>query len=195
MFTLAFIPFIFFFGLIIFTLITYLIYRKIKRGVKYTYDKSSKLSSQYMDNWRSKEQIKKLPIIVQKGFDDFKVIDASINKLPPLWQLKLLPLKQKSNQLLAEISQQLIEDESFERAKLNSLRSFFNHSLDAFKQFSLKLVSDHQTLTVAETERAKENIKVIYNDLLHHEKVLHKSRKFDFDVLMDVIKARLKNKI
>ena len=193
MFRFTLIPLILLFGGIIFSLISYAVYRKIKSGVKYTYDKSAEISSQYMDKWRSKEQRKKLPEIVQTGFDDFKIIEDSINKLPPVWQLKLIPLKQKSNQLLSEISQHLIDDEDFERSKLSSLRSFFNHSLDALKQFTQKLLSDHKKLSDAETERAKENIKVIYKDLLHHEKILHKKRKFEFDVLMDVIKARLKS--
>ncbi|MEH6455419.1 MAG: hypothetical protein V7749_03800 [Cocleimonas sp.] len=193
MFRFTLIPLVLLFGGIIFSLIGFVVYRKIKRGVKYTYDKSTEISSQYMDKWRSQEQRKKLPEIVQKGFDDYKTIENTISQLPPVWQLKLTPLKQKSNQLLSEISQHLIDDESFERTKLTSLRSFFNHSLDAFKQFTLKLLSDHEKMSDEETQRAKENIKLIYNDLLHHEKILHKKRKFEFDVLMDVIKARLKS--
>lgn len=173
--------------------IAYLIYRKIKRGVKYTVDKSSEISSQYIDKWRSQEQRKKLPKIVQKGYDDYQSIDDAINQLPLKWQLKLMPLKHKSNNLILEISHHLITDEAFERSKLNSLRSFFNHSLDAFKQLSQKLVSDHKTLSEEESQRAKENIIIIYNDLIRHEKILHKKRKFEFDVLMDVIKARLKS--
>lgn len=193
MFRFTIIPMFLLFGGIIFSLLGFYIYRKIKRGVKYTYNKSSELSSQYMDKWRSQEQRKKLPEIIQKGFDDYQIIEDTIKKLPPIWQLKLLPLKQKSNELLLEISQHIIDDENFERSKLTSLRPLFNHSLDAFKQFSLKLLSDHESLSVEENERAKENIKLIYYDLLHHEKILNKKRKLDFDILMDVIKARLKS--
>jgi len=193
MFRFTLIPLILLFGGMIFSLIGYLIYHKIKRSVKYTYDKSTEISSQFMDKWRSKEQRKKLPKIVQTGFDDYLIIENTINQLPPVWQLKLLPLKQKSNKLLLEISHHLTNDEAFERTKLNSVRSFFNHSLDALKQFTQKLLSDHETLSDAESQRAKENIILIYNDLIHHEKILRKKRKFEFDVLMDVIKARLKS--
>ena len=194
MFRFTLIPLILLFGGIFFSLIGYMLYRKIKRGVKYTIDKSSEFSTQYMDKWRNREQRKKLPTIVQKGFDEYDIIEKTIDQLPPIWQLKLIPLKNKSNALLGEISHHLITDEAFEGSKFNSVRSFFNHSLDALKQFTQKLLSDHKTLTDSETERAKENIKIIYDDLLRHEKILHKSRKFDFDVLMDVIKARLKSK-
>ncbi len=186
------IPFIFLFGGIFFSLFIYYIYRKIKRGVKFTYDKSAELSSEYMDKWRNQEQRKKLPKIVQTGFDNYQAIEDAIENLPPVWQLKLMPLKQKSNSLLNEISYHLTEDESFERSKFNSVRSFFNHSLDALKQLTQKLESDHKSLSEEDETRVRENIKLIYDDLLRHEKILHKSRKFDFDVLMDVIKARLK---
>ena len=186
------IPFIFLFGGIFFSLFIYYIYRKIKRGVKFTYDKSAELSSEYMDKWRNQEQRKKLPKIVQTGFDNYQAIEDAIENLPPVWQLKLMPLKQKSNSLLNEISYHLTEDESFERSNFNSVRSFFNHSLDALKQLTQKLESDHKSLSEEDETRVRENIKLIYDDLLRHEKILHKSRKFDFDVLMDVIKARLK---
>ena len=191
--TFLFIPFILFICLILFIVIAFLIYRKIKRGLKYTYDKSTEFSEQYREKLRSKEQRNKLPKIVQKGLDDFQVIEKTIEQLPAIWQLKLLPLKQKSNSLLNEISHHLISDESLERSRLNSVRSFFNHSLDALKQLTQKLLSDHKSLTELETEKAKENIQIIYKDLLRQEKILHKSRKFDFDVVMDVIKARLKS--
>ena len=193
MLKLTLIPFILLISGIFFIIVGYLIYRKIKRGIKYTIDKSSEFSTQYMDKLRSNEQRKKLPKIVQTGFDDYQSIENAINNLPAVWQLKLLPLKHKSNSLLNEISHHLLTDESFEHSKLNSVRSFFNHSLDALKQLTQKLQSDHKSLSDAETEKAKENITIIYADLLRHEKILHKSRKFDFDVLMDVIKARLKS--
>jgi len=192
MFRFTIIPLILLFGGIFFSFIGYYIYRKIKRGVKYTYDKSAELSSEYLDKWRNLEQRKKLPTIVQNGLDDFQVIEKTIDKLPAIWQLKLIPLKQKSESLLNEISHNLINDESFERSRFSSVRSFFNHSLDALKQLSLKLQSHHEALSDADSDKVKENIKLIYKDLLHHEKILHKSRKFDFDVLMEVIKARLK---
>jgi len=192
MFKLTLIPLFFIFGGIIFSLLGFYLYRKVKRGIKYTYNKSNELSSHYIDKWRSQEQRKKLPDIVQKGFDDYQVIEDAIKQLPPVWQLKLIPLRKKSHELLLTISQHLIEDENFERSKLSSLRSFFNQSLDAFKQFSLKLLSDHDSLTKAEQQRAKDNIQLIYNDILKHENKLKDKRKLDFDILMDVIKARLK---
>jgi len=43
-----------------------------------------------------------------------------------------------------------------------------------------------------EIEKARQNISVFKADLLNHQETLHKVRRFDFDVVMDVIKARLK---
>ena len=47
-------------------------------------------------------------------------------------------------------------------------------------------------MTKAEIEKAQQNITLFKSDLLHHQETLHKVRRFDFDVTMDVIKARLK---
>ena len=192
MFKLALIPFILLFGGIFFFIFAFIVYRKIKRGVKYTYDKGAEISAEYFDKRRNQEIRNKLPTIVQKGLDDYKVIEKTIEDLPPVWQLKLMPLKRKADSLLNEISYHLINDESFERSKFNSVRSFFNHTLDTLKQLTLKLKSHHRDLSDADAEKARDNIKLIYEDMLRHEKTLHKSQKFDFDVVMDVIKARLK---
>lgn len=193
MFKFALIPLFFLFGGIFFSLFAYIVYRKIKRGVKYTYDKSAEISSEFWDKRRHQEQRKKLPTIVQKGFDDYTVIEDIIAELPPVWQLKLMPLKQKSFALINEISHHLLHDESFERTKFNSVRSFFNHNLDALKQLTQKLKSHHSNLSNEDSDKVRENIKLIYKDMLRHERTLHKSSKFDFDVVMDVIKARLKS--
>jgi len=192
MFRFALIPLFFLFGGLFFSLFAFIVYRKIKRGVKYTIDKSSEISSQYIDKYKSHEQRKQFPKIVQNGFDDYDSIEQSIENLSPIWQLKLLPLKKKANHVLTEISQSLIEDSNFEQKKLPFIRSFFTQSLDAFKQFASKLQSDQDSLTDDETQKAEENIQLIYDDLLHHEELMRNKRKFEFDVLMDVIKARLK---
>jgi len=156
------IPLFFLFGGLFFSLLGFFIYRKIKKGITFTIDKSSEISSQFINKLKNQEERKTLPKIVQTGFDDFENIEASIKQLPPTWQLKLLPLK------------------------------IFIHTLDAFKQFAQKLQTNHALLTNEETKKAEENIQVIYDDLLHHETLMQNKRKFEFDVLMDVIKARLK---
>ena len=84
MFKLALIPFILLFGGIFFIIFAFIVYRKIKRGVKYTYAKGAEISAEYFDKRRNQEVRNKLPTIVQKGFDDYQIIEQTIEVLPPV---------------------------------------------------------------------------------------------------------------
>ena len=189
MFRYALLPIIFFIGTIVLGLVAYLIYRKIRRGIEYTYQKSSELANQQQQKWKHKDQLKKQPKLVQQGFNDLKQAEELTASLPVEWQTALQPLLTKASEILDEI----IIDPEFENNKLDSMRSFFIHTLDALKQFTQKLNTDHKRMSDSEIKIARENISVIDSDLKHHQQILQKKRKFDFDVLMAVIKARLKS--
>ena len=147
--------------------------------------------------WTEKEQRKKFPTILQKGFSDYELIYTMTASLPEEWQLSLTPIVNTAKDILDEIA---LEFESLDEKsksneqnkKLNSIRPFFIHSLDALQQFVEKLSSDQHKMSVEEIEKARQNINVFKADLLNHQETLHKVRRFDFDVVMDVIKARLK---
>ncbi len=188
MFRFALIPIILIFGSILIGLVTFIIYRKIRRGLEFTYQKGSEIANQQQQKWKQKDQLKKQPKIVQKGFEDLKQIETLHVNLPETWKTPLQPLLAKAKDILEEVA----IDPEFENNKLSSMRSFFIHTLDALKQFIQKLISDHKHMSDSEIESARQNINVIKADLLHHQQILHKKRKFDFEVLMDVIKARLR---
>lgn len=171
-------------------LIVYFVYRIIKRGITTTYKKGAKLATEQQQKWANKEQRKKLPDIVQKGFDDFDRLKKSQSQLPQTWKTQLEPLVIQSKEILDEVAFDCIENES-EKA-LMSIRSFFHHSLDALLQFSQKLNIDHQQMSKVQVEKAERNLVLFKADLSSHLKTLRKTRRLDFDVLMDVIKARLK---
>ena len=170
-------------------LVAYFVYRKIRRGIEYTYQKSAELANQQQQKWKHKDQLKKQPKLVQQGFSDLKQAEELTASLPEEWQTALQPLLTKASEILDEI----IIDPEFENKKLDSMRSFFIHTLDALKQFTQKLNTDHKRMSDSEIETARENINVIDSDLLRYQKILQKKRKFDFEVLMAVIKARLKS--
>ncbi len=188
MFRFALIPIILIFGSILFGLVIYIIYQKIRRGLEFTYQKGSEIASQQQQKWKQKDQYKKQPKIVRKGFDDLKEIEIIHAELPEEWRASLQPLITKAKDILEEVA----IDPEFENNKLSSMRSFFIHTLDSLKQFIQKLISDHKHMSDSEIESARQNINVIKADLLHHQQILHRKRKFDFEVLMDVIKARLR---
>jgi len=197
MIRLALIPFI---SLIIFffsVIVVWFIYRKVKRGIGYTMKKGAEIASEQQQKWTEKEQRKKFPEILQKGFSDYEKIVNTTTSLPEEWQLSIMPIVNCAKDILDEVALEFKEENAKsksnqENRKLNSIRGFFIHSLDALLQFVEKLSSDHHKMAENEVEKARQNINVFKADCLNHKETLHKVRRFDFDVVMDVIKARLK---
>ncbi len=197
MLRLALIPFV---SIILFSLsaiVVWLVYRKVKKAIGYTLKKGAEIASDQQQKWTEKEQRKKLPEILQKGFSDYNKIYTTTASLPEEWRLTIMPVVNTAKDILNEIALEFEGEDGKTKShennkKLNSLRAFFIHSLDALLQFVEKLSSDHHKMTVGEIEKARQNINVFKADLLNHQETLHKVRRFDFDVVMDVIKARLK---
>jgi cbb3-type cytochrome oxidase subunit 3 len=197
MLRIALIPIVLLVLLVLSIILIWIIFRKVKKGVNYTVKKGAEIASDQQQKWTEKEQRKKLPVILQKGFSDYDKIDKLSSALPEEWSQPVLPLVNQSKDILDEIAIEFdgaddSKNATLQNKKLNSIRPFFIHSLDALLQFIEKLVSDHQKMTAAETDKARQNITVFKADLLNHQETLHKVRRFDFDVVMDVIKARLK---
>jgi hypothetical protein len=135
-----FIPFLFFIGSVLLGLLTYILYRKIKHGVKYSYEKGTDIANQQQQKWKKKDQLKKQPSIVKQGFADLEIIENIYTKLPEEWQTSLNPLILTAREILDTVAY----DPDFETNKLTLMRSFFIHTLDALKQFSQKLASDYK---------------------------------------------------
>ena len=197
MLRLALIPFVLLILLLLSAIVIWFVYKKVKKGIGYTMKKGAEIASDQQQKWTEKEQRKKFPDILQKGFSDYDKIYTTTMSLPEEWHLSLMPIVDKAKEILDEVALEFeSEDEktkaSEQNKKLNSIRSFFIHSLDALHQFVEKLSSDHHKMNIDEIDKARQNINVFKADLLSHQETLHKVRRFDFDVVMDVIKARLK---
>ncbi len=197
MLRIALIPIVLLVLLVLSIILIWIIFRKVKKGVNYTVKKGAEIASDQQKKWTEKEQRKKLPDILQKGFSNYDKIDKLSASLPEEWRQPVLPLVLQAKDILDEIAIEFdglenVKGQNLQNKKLNSIRPFFNHSLDALLHFVEKLSSDHQKMTAAETDKARQNINVFKADLLNHQETLHKVRRFDFDVVMDVIKARLK---
>jgi len=195
MFRLTLIPFFLLFGTLFFGIVSFFIIRKIRRVLKATLEKGSELANKQQKNWAKREQRKKLPDILQKGFDQYDKLVVSHDSLPLEWKTALSPLVTESKLILDEVAEGVEQDDkgdSSNNKKLNSIRSFFNHTLDALLQFSEKLNSNHAQMNAEQIEKVRQNITVFKADLLNHQETLLKAKHMDFDVMMDVIKARLK---
>ncbi len=179
--------------------ITFFIYRKIKKIVLSTYKKSAELAAEKQQQWKDKENRKQFPELLQKGFETYDRINQISSKLPAEWSVDLKPLTIQAKQILDELAfnvESIKPDKKNTEDKkndvINNMRTFFIHTLDALQQFVEKISQDANYMTEDQIKKAKENIKVLSADLAHHQNILDNKRKFDFDVLMDVIKARLK---
>lgn len=186
----ALIPLILLILSVIFGVIVFIVYKKIKKGLTTTYKKGADLANEQQKKWADKEQRKKLPTTVQKGYENFDNLMKVQGQLPLEWNSLLEPLIIQTKEILDEVAFDCLENNS-EKA-LNSIRSFFRHSLDALLQLSKKLNKDNVQMTENQVEQAQKNIILFSADLQSHQKTLRKGRKLDFDVLMEVIKARLK---
>lgn len=200
MLRLMFVPLVLFISLLLTAIVIWIIYKKIKRGFNYSVKKGAEIANEHQQKWTEKGQRKKLPKILRKGFDDYEKIMSISDTLPEQWNQLIDPIATSAKEILDEVAFEFSSSENkqqplqnkIQNKKLNSIRPFFIHSLDALLQFVEKLNSDHKTMNADEIEKARENSQIFKADLQSHQQTLHKVRRFDFDVVMDVIKARLK---
>ena len=192
MFRLLFIPVVFVMVLIVGFIIAYLVYRKIKQGIHYTVKKGEAFVSEQQQKNKEKEQLetrKQYPELLQKGYESYDELAKTVQSLPQEWKVLLDPLLIQSKQILDEVTYNILEQKN--EKPMNSVRSFFHHSLDSQLQFAKKLHDDYHYMSSSQIEKARQNITLFQADLNRHQQTLAKSREMDFDVLMDVIKARL----
>ncbi len=198
MLKLMFIPIILLIAAILLGVVVWLVYKKLKKGVSDSIKKGAEIATEQQEKWVEKGQRKKLPSMLQKGFDDYDKMKTLVADLPEAWKQPLQPIVKSAKEILDEVAFEYTSEDSNnshmprQDKKLNSIRSFFHHSLDALLQLVEKLSTDHAKMNAGEIQKAQENIVILKADLQNHQETLHKVRRFDFDVVMDVIKARLK---
>jgi len=198
MFKLMFIPIILLIAAILLGVVVWFVYRKLKKGVSDSIKKGAEIATEQQEKWVEKGQRKRLPSTLKKGFDDYDRMKSLVADLPEAWRQPLQPIVKSAKEILDEVAFEYISEDSnkpnkpSQDKKLNSIRSFFHHSLDALLQLVEKLSSDHAKMNEGEIQKAQENIIILKADIQNHQETLHKVRRFDFDVVMDVIKARLK---
>ena len=173
-------------GVLILVGAAYLAYRKVRRGIGNAWDKGAELANEQQQRWKRREQMKSQPEYIQKAHKQSEQIETDTAELPEDWQSQLAPLNAEMQQIL-NIT---VGDEK----RADKVRSFFNTSLPAYTSFVAKLKSDYAHLDEQETAKAAANIEVFEADFARYLGQIQQARRFDFDVLMDVIKVRLKNR-
>ena len=164
----------------------YLMYRKIRRGFGEAWDKSVEVATEQQERWKRREQLKALPEFMQKAHQQSEQIEEDTEQLTSEWQALLKPLNSEMQKILSTTANDLTRGDK--------VRSFYNTSLPAYAKFVAKLRTDHMQLDAAEIEKAKANLAVFKQDFQRYDDGIQAARRFDFDVLMDVIKTRLKDR-
>jgi hypothetical protein len=125
-----------------------------------------------------------LPIYIQHGMRRLSVVKQGSESLPERWRLLLRPVIAKGD----EIGKVVLENPKHGEA----IRRFFTVTLDAFESFVEALLKDYAVMGRIEEEKAMQSIEAFRKDFLAYDTVLISKRRFDFQVLTDVIKHRLR---
>lgn len=173
-------------GLLILIVVGYVAYRKVRKGIGDTWDKGAELVNEQQERWKRREQVKSQPDYIQKAHKQSELIENDTHAMPDDWQARLTPL----NTAMQEILTITMGDHK----RADKARTFFNTSLPAYATFVAKLKSDYSHLDKQEIEKALSNITVFEHDFERYLGQIQQARRVDFDVLMDVIKVRLKNR-
>ena len=173
-------------GIIILLIIAYVIYRKIRRSVSVAWERSAEVVTDSQARWKQREALKQQPDFIQKAHQQSEQIEKDTAELSPEWQALLAPLNASMTHIL---------DISLGDAKrADKVRTFYNTSLPAYATYVAKLKTDHLHIDAAEKQKAVDNLGVFKADFERYDSSIQQARRFDFDVLMDVIKVRLKNR-
>lgn len=188
MFRIALLPFILLVTGVLLTLLAFFLIRKIKRTTKKVIKKTTELANEQQQKWteqkKREQERKKLPEIIQKAYIQLEDIEKNEKELPNHWKSQLTPVIDQANVILLAVSSK--------PEMADHIRSYFLHTLDTLLQLVNKLKTDHALMDDQQIEIARQNITAFKADLNQHQQTLQKQNKFDFEVLMEVIKARLK---
>lgn len=127
---------------------------------------------------------KLLPSFMKKGIAQFDHSLSLMSELSHDWQEQLVSI--------ASRAEAVIEMSAQKKKQARQIRTFFTVSLPAFERLIMALQADANFMTDAEAEKVRLNIKILERDFTRHYEQISDSRKFDFDVVMESIKQRIK---
>jgi len=161
-----------------------LLWEKLTCTVTHLAKKSSTIALRQQEKWKQREKRKKLPSKIQQLIVQYETLLEANKQLSPAWQTAMTPVYATLGDIVHVLTAA--------PKKITKIPTLFSVSLPALEKFIVTISNDQTFMNDTETKKAQQNIAVICNDLQQHERLLQKSRRFDFDVIMDVIKIRLK---
>ncbi len=161
-----------------------MLWHKFAGVVTRVVEKGSDVALKQQEKWKQREKRKKLPEEIQKLIVQYEALLESDDGLSEVWRQAMQPVYHSLGDIVHILTAA--------PKKRNKVRKLFSVSMPALEDFIGTVKADQKFMSDIEINKAQQNIDVIREDLQQHELVLQKSRRFDFDVIMDVIKIRLK---
>jgi len=170
-------------SLVLFIGAIFLIY-KLNRGIKSAFKKGVEIKDEQQRKWQKRSEYKHLTDFIKDGIKRFDSIKKEVKNLPADWQGRIAELMDIADDIVTL---------AIDRPKqARSIRPFFTVTLKSFKRFVEALQDDYSLdQDSKEEQKALQNITVFKADMLQFQEKLNHARRFDFDVVMDVIRQRI----
>ncbi len=188
LFILGFITII---GLIVTTISLIIIFnlvKWVKRWTKSIFSTSKVFIDQQRQNWKTRQAENNVPRFMRDASKRLAHVDLLVEQLPRKWQHLIDPLVKEAHELVR------MGMEKSEQVGL--IRNYYTTTLKAVERLIEGLVemrSLHMNTDVmqeTEERKAKEAIEILIKDTYKYQSKLVSKKKFDFHVMMEVIKQR-----
>lgn len=138
---------------------------------------------QQRQDWERRQAEKELPDFLVAGIRRMEAIEQLSDKASNKWQLMLRPVVKQA--------QDVVDLGAARPEQAEMARSFFTVTLAAMEDFVQALADDHGLMQDAEEEKAKQSLEVLSGDIQKYKAKLESKRRFDLQVMMEVLKQRL----
>ena len=176
-------PLMFFIVVLVVGFSLYVLYKSTK-WLRGGWRNVRKYTGEIYDNKVKARSRRDLPIYLQQGVERLARVKALSKNLPERWSLLLQPIIKRAE----EISDIVLEQPK----RGEGVRGFFTVTLDALENFVVSLSNDHGVMESVEEEKALQSLEVFEGDFIQYENRLNSKRRFDFQVMTEVIKQRLR---
>ncbi len=188
LFILGFITIIGLITTIVSIVVIFSLVKWVKQWTKKLLSTSKVFANQQHQNWKTRQAEKSIPTFLRDASKRMTHIDLLVNQLSSRWRHLTDPLITEAHEMLR------MGLAKPEQAQLT--RNYYTTTLKAVEGLVEVLVdmkATHQDTDVmqgAEKRKAKETIEILMNDTYKYRAKLESKKRFDFHVMMEVIKQR-----
>jgi len=137
----------------------------------------------WRQGYKAKQAEKGVPDFLRLANQRMQNIDRLVLRLDSEWQQQL--------HLILGYAHELVQKGVARPEQGVIIRSFYTVTLKALESFIQALLDMQETMHADDEEKARQNIDLLMNDIYKYRARLESKKRFDFHVMMDVIKHRL----